>query len=342
MNLSTTYMGLRLTHPIVPSASPLSTSLDGIKRLEDGGAPAIVMYSLFEEQIEHESLLYSHYVDHSAESHHEAVSYFPMARQYGVEGDQYLGLIQKAKAATKIPIIASLNGVTAGGWVRYAREMEQAGADAIEVNVYFLPTQLDMSGADVEQRYLDILRDVKRAVHVPVAMKLGPFFSAPAHMAHNLAMAGANALVLFNRFFQPDIDLESLEVSHQLHLSSSEDLRLPLRWVSILHGRVQTDLAVTGGVHTHEDALKALMVGARVAFMTSALLLHGPGHIRATAEALADWLSAREYESVEQLIGSMSQARVQNPDAYVRANYMRMLDGWGRNPAHLRNPPFGR
>lgn len=332
MDLSTTYMGLKLAHPVVPSASPLSTNLDSIKRLEDAGAPAVVMYSLFEEQIEREMQLLHFYHEHSADSHAEATSYFPVAKQYGVEADQYVGLIRKAKAATAIPIIGSLNGVTPGGWVEYARAIQDAGADAIEVNVYFLPTDPQMAGPQVEQRYVEILREVKKNVHVPVAMKLSPYFSAPAHMAGQLAHAGANALVLFNRFYQPDIDLESLEVAHRLVLSSSDELRLPLRWVSILHGRLDCDFAVTGGVHTHEDVLKSLLAGARVAFMASALLMHGPAHIGVTVAALKEWLEAHEYESVSQMVGSMSQQRVRNPDAYVRANYMRMLDSWGRAP----------
>jgi dihydroorotate dehydrogenase (fumarate) len=332
MDLSTTYMGLKLAHPIVPSASPLSTSLDGIKRLEDAGAPALVMYSLFEEQIERELQLLHYYQDHSADSHSEATSYFPTAKQYGVEADQYADLIRKAKAATRIPIIGSLNGVTLGGWVDYATAIQDAGADALEVNVYFLPTDPEMAGPQVEQRYIDILREVKKHVRIPVAMKLSPFFSAPAHTARQLAHAGADALVMFNRFYQPDIDLESLEVSHKLVLSTSDELRLPLRWVSILHGRVDCDFAVTGGVHTHEDVLKSLLAGARVAFMASALLHHGPKHIGATVAALQEWLEAHEYESVNQMVGSMSQQRVRNPDAYVRANYMRMLDSWAPVP----------
>ncbi|MCX6017565.1 MAG: dihydroorotate dehydrogenase-like protein [Chloroflexi bacterium] len=328
MDLTTTYLGLKLAHPIVPSASPLSTSLDGIKRLEDGGAPAVVMYSLFEEQIERDLQLLHYHQDVHEDSHFEALSYFPTTTQYGVEADQYVGLLEQAVKATNIPIIGSLNGVTTGGWVKYARAMQDAGAAAIEVNVYYLPTDPHMTGAQVEQRYLEILAEVKRVVTVPVAMKLNPFFSAPMNMAQRLAVAGAAGLVLFNRFYQPDIDLDLLEVSHRLRLSTSDELRMPLRWVSIMHGRVPCDLAVTGGVHTHEDVLKALLAGANVAFMASALLHHGPGHIANTAAALREWLEEHEYDSVAQMIGSMSQRNVRNPDAYVRANYMRMLDSW--------------
>lgn len=330
MDLTTNYLGLKLAHPIVPSASPLSTSLDGIRRLEDAGAPAIVMYSLFEEQIERDLQLLHLHQDVHDDSHAEALSYFPTTMQYGVEADQYVGLLEKAVRATDIPIIGSLNGVTTGGWIKYARAMQDVGASAVEVNVYYLPTDPDLTGAAVEQRYLDVLAEVKRAVRIPVAMKLNPFFSAPMHMARQLAATGADGLVLFNRFYQPDIDIEHLEVSHRLHLSSSDELRMPLRWISLMHGRVPCDLAVTGGVHTHEDALKALMVGARVTFMASALLHHGPVHITQTVNALREWLEEREYESIAQLIGSMSQQHVRNPDAYVRANYMRMLDSWGR------------
>jgi dihydroorotate dehydrogenase (fumarate) len=329
MDLTTTYLGLKLAHPIVPSASPLSTSLDGIKRLEDAGAPAIVMYSLFEEQIERELQLLHLHQDMHEDSHAEALSYFPTTAQYGVEADQYVGLVEKAVRVTNIPIIGSLNGVTTGGWMKYARAMQDAGASAIEVNVYYLPTNPDLTGAEVEQRYLDVLAQVKRAVRVPVAMKLSPFFSAPMHMARQLAATGADGLVLFNRFYQPDIDVEQLEVSHRLHLSASDELRLPLRWISLMHGHVPCDLAVTGGVHTYEDVLKGLLAGACVTFMASALLHHGPEHIAQTVSELREWLEEHEYESVAQMVGSMSQRHVRNPDAYVRANYMRMLDSWG-------------
>ncbi len=328
MDLSTTYLGLSLKHPIVPSASPLSRTLDSIKQLEDAGAPAIVMYSLFEEQIEQELHLFDHYRTHGTESYAESLSYFPDIKYYNVEPEQYVNLIRQAKESTGIPIIGSLNGTTTGGWAQYARAIEQAGADGLEINLYFIPTSLSMTGAKVEQRYVDILRDVKNTVRIPVAMKLSPFFSAPAEMARRLAEAGADALVLFNRFYQPDLDLESLEVVPHLVLSDSDELRLPLRWVAILFGRLKADLAITSGVHTAQDVLKGLMAGANVTMMTSALLKHGPQHLQHVVNDMTQWLEQHEYESVKQMIGSMSQKNVAMPEAFVRANYMKVLDSW--------------
>ena len=275
MDLTTTYMGIDLKNPIVPSASPLSEDLNNIRRLEDAGASAVVMYSLFEEQITLESHQLDHYLSYGVEGFAEALSYFPEMETYKVGPDDYLNRIRAAKEATDIPIIGSINGVSTGGWIEYARNIEEAGADALELNVYYIPTDLNMTGVEVEQMYLDILRDVKRTVSFPVAIKLSPFFSATANMAHRLAEAGADALVLFNRFYQPDFDLENLEVLSRLVLSSSYELTLPLRWVAILHGRVPVDFAITSGVHTVEEVLKALMAGAKITMMASELLKNG-------------------------------------------------------------------
>ncbi|MFQ5857350.1 MAG: dihydroorotate dehydrogenase-like protein, partial [Anaerolineae bacterium] len=275
MDLTTTYMGMILEHPIVPSASPLSRSLDGIRLLEDAGAAAVVMYSLFEEQITLESHQLDHYLTLGIDSFAEALSYFPVMESYNIGPDQYLDLISQAKQAVDIPIIGSLNGVSSGGWIEYARRIEEAGADALELNLYYIPTNPALTGAEVEEMYLGVLRDVRQSVSIPVAAKLSPYFSATAHVAGRLAEAGAGALVLFNRFYQPDFDLENLEVVPHLMLSTSYELRLPLHWVAILYGRVPADLAITSGVHTHEDVLKGLMAGANVTMMASELLQNG-------------------------------------------------------------------
>jgi len=328
MDLTTTYLGLTLKNPIVPSSSPLSHSIDGIKRLEDAGASAVVMYSLFEEQIEQEMHLLDRYMQHGTHSYAEALSYFPDIQTYNVEPEAYVELIRKAKASVDIPIIGSLNGTSTGGWVQYARGIEQAGADAIEINMYYVPTNQDRRSDQVEQAYVDILNDVKRTVRIPVAMKLSPFFSAPAYMAKRLVMSGVNGLVLFNRFYQPDFDLETLSVVPSLKLSDSDELRLPLRWLAILYGRMPVDFALSTGVHTHEDVLKGLMAGAKVTMMASELLQNGIGRIGQILSSLQTWMEAHEYESVRQMQGSMSQLRVSQPDAFERANYMKVLDSW--------------
>lgn len=328
MDLTTTYLGLTLKNPIVPSSSPLSRSVDGIKRLEDAGASAVVIYSLFEEQIEQEMHLLDHYLQHGTNSYAEALSYFPDIQTYNVEPEEYVELIRKAKASTDIPIIGSLNGTSSGGWVQYARSIEQAGADAIEINMYYVPTNQDMRSDQLEQRYVDILCDVKRTVQIPVAMKLSPFFSTPANMAKRLIVSGVSGLVLFNRFYQPDFDLETLSVIPSLKLSSSDELRLPLRWLAILYGRLPVDFALSTGVHTHEDVLKGLMAGAKVTMMASELLQNGIGRIGQILNDLQTWMEQHEYDSVKQMQGSMSQLRVAQPDAFERANYMKVLDSW--------------
>jgi len=332
MDLTTTYMGLTLNHPIVPSASPLSDSVDNIRRLEDGGASAIVMYSLFEEQIEGESHLLDHYMSYGAESFPEALTYFPEMDDYNVGPSEYVELIRRGKEAVDIPIIGSLNGVSTGGWIEYARLIEEAGADALELNIYYIPTDPELSSSDVEQMYIDVLQSVKQTVSIPVAVKLGPFFSSFAHMAQRLHGAGADALVLFNRFYQPDLDLDFLEVTPNLVLSSSHELRLPLRWVAILHGRVPVDFAITSGVHTHEDVLKGMMAGAKVTMLASELLRNGVERMGQIRTEMVQWMEEHEYESVAQMQGSMSQINVADPEAFERANYMRVLQSWRQDP----------
>ncbi len=332
MDLSTTYLGLKLAHPIVPSASPLSSTLSGIRRLEDAGAAAVVMYSLFEEQITQESHYLDHYLTYGAESYAEALSYFPDLEHYNVGPDEYLDLIWRAKQSVDIPIIGSLNGVSTGGWIEYARKIEEAGADALELNIYYIPTDPDLTGAEVEQMAVDVVHDVARSLSIPVAVKLSPFYSSLPNLAARLAHAGAQALVLFNRFYQPDFDLETLEVVPRLVLSNSHELRLPLRWVAILYGQVPVDFAITSGVHTHEDVLKAIMAGAHVAMMASALLHHGVERIQAVLQEMRQWMEEREYESVAQMRGSLSQLHCSEPAAFERANYMKVLQSWRVDP----------
>ena len=336
MDLSTTYMGLKLKHPVVASASPLSYTLDGIRGLEAGGASAIVLYSLFEEQIESESHLLDHYLNYGADAFAEALDYFPEAETYNVGPDKYLDLIRSAKSEIEVPIIASLNGVSTGGWTGYARRMQEAGADALELNIYLIPTDPWRTGAEVEQMTVDIVQQVKSAVSIPVAVKVGPYYSSFANMALRLSHAGANGLVIFNRFYQPDINLETLEAAPNLTLSSSNEMRLPLRWAAILHGEVPIDIALTSGIHSHEDVLKGVMAGARVTMMTSELLKHGSRRIEQIVEEVNRWGDEREYESIAQMCGSMSMRNVADPDAFVRGNYMKMLGSWQPDPAGVK------
>ena len=328
MDLSTTYLGLKLKNPIVPSASPLSHSLDSMKQLEDAGASAIVMYSLFEEQIAHELAEIDYYLSYGTESFAESLTYFPATDDYNLGPDDYINLIRKAKESLDIPVIASLNGITVGGWMKYASKMEQAGADALELNVYYIPTDPFLTGADVEERYAEILRAVRQSVTIPIAMKLSPYFSSFAHVAQKLVGAGANGLVLFNRFYQPDIDLNSLDVKPGVTLSSPFAMRLPMRWIAILHGQVKASLAATSGIHTAEDVLKMLMVGADVTMMCSALLKNGPQHLAKVLADLERWMLEHEYVSVAQMKGSMSQKSVADPSAFERANYMKALSSF--------------
>lgn len=328
IDLTTTYLGLTLKNPLVASPSPLCEDIGNIRRMEDAGASAVVLHSLFEEQINLESEVLDRYLSYGAESYAEALSYFPDLTAYKLGPDAYLEHIRKAKAAVSIPVIGSLNGVSTGGWIKYAKKIEEAGADALELNVYYIPTDPQLSGLEVRQMYLDLVRDVKASVNIPVAVKLGHFFSAFANMAYLLDQAGADALVMFNRFYQPDFDLENLEVVPTLTLSNSYELLLRIRWVAILYGRIKADMAVTGGVHTAHDVLKAMMAGAKVAMMTSALLKHGIEHLRVVQADLQRWMEEHEYESIRQMQGSMSQRAVAEPAAFERANYLKVLSSY--------------
>ncbi len=329
MDLSTTYLGLELPSPLVAGASPMSDDLDAARRAEDAGASMLVMHSLFEEQIEREQLAMHHHTEGVADAHPEALSYFPdPVGQFALGPDEYLEQLTKLKQALSIPIVGSLNGITTGGWVRYATLMQGAGADALELNVYYLATDPDEPPDVVEQRYADILAAVKQSVTIPVALKLSPFFSSLVYTARRLDEAGADALVLFNRFYQPDIDIDALDVVPALHLSTSEALRLRLRWLAALFGQVGCGLAATGGVHDGRDAIKALMAGANTVQMTSALLRHGPEHIRTVQTELTQWLEENEYESLRQMIGSMSLMRCPDPANFSRTNYMKVLQSW--------------
>jgi dihydroorotate dehydrogenase (fumarate) len=326
MDLRTKYMGLSLKNPLVPSASPLSASIDMAKQLEDAGAAAIVMYSLFEEQIQHEAQELDYYLTTYNESYAEAVSYFPEPQKFhNMYAEGYLEQIRRLKEALEIPVIASLNGVSVGGWMKYAKLIEEAGADGLELNIYYLPTDPTVTGIEVERIYLDDLSYVKSSVKIPVAMKLSPYFSALANMATKLDQAGADALVLFNRFYQPDIDLETRDIVPNLKLSESYEVRLPLRWIAILFGNINASLAASTGVHTAEDVLKLIMAGADVTMMASALLKKGPYHIAKVLEDMQQWMEEHEYESLSEMRGSMSYLSVAEPAALVRANYIKTL-----------------
>ena len=328
MNLSTTYLGLTLPHPLVAGASPLSDDLDGVKRLEDSGASAIVLRSLFEEQITREQMSEYFNLDSHGESSAEASSYFPSPHAFALGPFQYLEHLRLAKEAVGIPIIASLNGATPGGWLEYARLMSQAGADALELNLYRISTDPENTSDWIEHQAVQTVREVKKAVTIPVAVKLSPFYTAFAHVARELDRAGADGLVLFNRFYQPDIDAEELTATRTLHLSDSSELLLRLHWLAILSGRVRASLAATGGVHTALDVVKATMAGAHVTQMVSALLRSGPAHLRTVLDGLTAWLQEHEWDSLAAMRGNMSLARVPDADAYERANYMLMLQGW--------------
>lgn len=325
VDLSTRYLGLELKNPLVASASPLSKKLDGIRRLEDAGVSAVVMYSLFEEQIVHESLALDHYLTRGSDSFAEALTYFPDLGRYNVGPEGYLELIRKAKESVGIPIIGSLNGVSSGGWIEYARLIQEAGADALELNLYYLPTDPALTAAELEANYVGLVADIHKQIRIPLAVKLSPFFTALPHFAQQMVQAGAKGLVLFNRFYQPDFDIETLEVVPSLVLSTSEELRLPLRWIAILYGRVAADMALSSGVHTGQDVIKALMAGAKVAMTTSALLRHGLKRAGEILQEMQAWMETFEYQSVQQMIGSMSQQAVAEPAAFERANYMKAL-----------------
>jgi dihydroorotate dehydrogenase (fumarate) len=325
MDLSTTYLGLKLRTPLVPSASPLSEEIDSIKLMEDCGASAVVLYSLFEEQLRQDRAELHHHLENGTFSFAEALTYFPEPEQFHLGPDGYLKHIAKAKQAVRIPIIASLNGSSTGGWTAYARAIEQAGADALELNIYNIPTDLDLTAEQVEQSYLDILAAVKAQLTIPVAVKLSPFFTNFANMAKRLDEAGANGLVLFNRFYQPDIDLESLEVKPNILLSTPMAMRVPLRWIALLYGRLQANLAATSGIHRASDVLKMLMAGADVTMLCSALIRHGIRQIGVVERDLVAWMEEHEYESVAQLKGSLSQKNCPDPGTFERAQYMRAI-----------------
>lgn len=332
MDLTTNYLGLTLKNPLVPSASPLSQNLDNIKLMEDAGASAVVMYSLFEEQINKESQEVDHFLSYGAESFGEALSYFPDLEDYNVGPEEYLNRITNAKEAVDIPIIGSLNGVSSGGWIDYAKKIEEAGADALELNIYYIPTDPKMSGVKVEQMYLDIIRDVSSSISIPVAVKAGPFFSSIPNMCLNMVNAGAKGLVLFNRFYQPDFDIDELEVNPSLKLSRSYDMRLPMRWVAIMYDQIPIDFAITSGVHTYKDVIKGILAGASVTMMASVLLSDGIDRIGGMLEEVKNWMIEKDYDSITQMKGSMSQGSVGEPAAFERANYMKVLQSWRQDP----------
>lgn len=328
MDLTTTYMGMKLKHPIIASSSPLSGNVASIKRLEDAGAAAVVMFSLFEEQLKHESAALEHLMTAGTESFAESLSYFPEIDDYTVGPDSYLELLRKASEAVDIPVIGSLNGITNTGWIDYAQLMQQAGAKGIELNIYYIPADLTTTGREVEQRYVDIVAAVKAAVTVPVAVKLSPFFSAIGSMAKALDDAGADALVLFNRFYQPDFDLDKLEVAPNLQLSTPDEIRLPLLWLAVLYGRLRASLGATRGVHTPIEVVKYVMAGADAVMTTSALLKNGVGYLGTLHDGLKAWMEVHGYESVTQMKGSMSQRNVADPTAFERANYIKTLESY--------------
>ena len=328
IDLTTRYLGMALKNPVVASASPLTGSIESLKRLEDAGIAAVVLPSLFEEQIEHEEMAAHNLMLYGAELSPEASGFFPEQQNYNTGADRYLTLISDAKKALKVPVIASLNGFTPGGWTSMAKTFEEAGADAIELNIYFLATHLEDNSESVEARYIELVKSVAGQVKIPVAVKVAPYFSAMANMASRLARAGASGLVLFNRFLQPDIELDDLQVAPHLVLSTSDELRLALRWIAILRGRVATSFAATGGAHTADDVLKLLLAGSDCVMIASSLLKKGPAHIGVLVRGVEAWLAERGYDSVEQMKGSLSQQACPDPDAFERANYMKALKSY--------------
>ncbi|MGD1158046.1 MAG: dihydroorotate dehydrogenase-like protein [Terriglobia bacterium] len=328
IDLTTKYLGMKLKNPLVVSPSPLSEDLGNIRRMEDSGAAAVVLTSLFEEQIRVESNTLDQFLQQGTESFAESLTYFPDLTGYNLGPEGYLEHLRRAKQAVRIPIIGSLNGSSTGGWIDYAKKIQEAGADALELNIYLIPTNAEMTGEEVEQVYADLVSQVKASLRIPVAVKIGAYFSSLPNAARRLDRAGADALVLFNRFYQPDFDLENLEVVPNLILSTPHELLLRLNWVAVLYGKIQADLAVTGGVHTGKDVLKSMMAGARVAMMTSALLKNGIGHLAAVQAELLKWMEEHEYESIQQMQGSMSQRAVADPSAFQRANYVKVLSSY--------------
>jgi dihydroorotate dehydrogenase (fumarate) len=328
IDLTTNYLGLKLKNPIVVSASPLTEKLENFERLRDAGASAIVMYSLFEEQIEAESENLDAAMEYGVNSYAESTSYLPDMPKYHVGPDRYLDLLRKGKAAVGIPVIASLNGSSPGGWVRYSEYMEEAGADALELNIFDVPTDPNITAEQLENRYCDLVRTIRKSVRIPIAVKLGPYFTSCANFARKLSEAGADGIVIFNRFYQPDFDLEELEVIPNLVLSSPHELRLRLHWAAILYHQVETYIAITGGVHDATDVLKSMMAGAHVAMMTSALLKYGIEHIGVVLAGMEAWMTEHEYVSVKQMRGSMSMVNIEDPRAFLRGNYLKMLGSY--------------
>ncbi|SRR5579883_302016 len=340
MDLTTDYMGMTLRSPLVPSASPLSENIDNIKRMEDAGAAAVVMHSLFEEQLTYEVYELHHHLTHGTESFPEALTYFPEPTNFHVGPEEYLDHIYRATERVNIPIIASLNGSSVGGWTNFAKLIQQAGASALELNIYYVPTDMELTGEQIEQTYLDILHAVKAVVTIPVAVKLSPYFTNMANMAKRLDDAGADALVLFNRFYQPDINIETLEVQPNIILSTPQAMRLPLRWLSILYGRINANLAATSGIHKGQDVLKMLMAGANIAMLCSVLLRHGINHIQVIEQEMCTWMEKHEYDSIRLLQGSMSQKNCPNPSAFERAQYMRSLQTYQVEWGHVYEPSY--
>ncbi|MBK8824837.1 MAG: dihydroorotate dehydrogenase-like protein [Anaerolineales bacterium] len=332
IDLTTTYLGLQLKNPLVASASPLSKDIDKARKLEEAGIAAIVMYSLFEEQIIHESLELDHYLTRGTDSFAEAMTYLPDGGMYAVGPEKYLNQVAGLKKALNIPVIGSLNGVSKGGWTNYARQIQEAGADALELNLYYIPTDPDLTAQELENAQVELVAQVKSAISIPLAVKLSPYITALPNFARKIVEAGANGIVLFNRFYQPDFDLNELEIVHSLDLSTSAELRLPLRWISILHGKLNTDFALTSGVHTANDVLKSMMAGAKVAMMASNLLHNGNQVIPSILNELETWMKEREYVSINQMQGSMSQKSVKEPAAFERANYMKVLNSFRTLP----------
>jgi len=335
-DLTTEYLGLKLTNPLVPSSSPLTRNIDSARQLEDAGAAAIVMHSLFEEEIHHEQEHLQRFMHHQSIGHAEAEDFHPVPEDMNCCLDNYLDQLTKLKTGLDIPVIASLNGISQDGWIRHGQELQQAGADALELNVYYIPTRVDEQGQQVEQRYIGLLKDLKQHVSIPVTMKLSSQFSALAHFVNELQQAGASGISLFNRFYQPDIDLETLQVKPQLHMSNSIESLLRIRWIAILRGQVNLSIAATGGIHTSEDVLKALLAGADITHLCSELLQHGTIRITEILAQLDEWLQEHEYESVQQLKGSISLQHAIDPAAYVRANYLDVIDSYSPSSGVLR------
>ena len=332
VDLSTTYLGLPLRNPLVAAASPLSKDLDKVRRLEASGIAGIVMHSLFEEQIIHESLELDHYLSRSENFSAEATTYLPDTGEYSLLPEKYVDHVRKVKQAVGIPVIGSLNGVSKGGWIRYARLIQEAGADALELNLYYLPMDPALTASEIEEAQVELVAGIKSSITIPLAVKLSPFYTSLPNFVQRLAGAGADGLVLFNRFYQPDFDIEELTVAHTLELSAPSELRLPLRWISLLHGTIHSDLALTSGVRSHEGVLKAMMAGARVVMLASELLHRGAEGAAALLAGVTAWMNEHEYTSIKQMQGSMSQASVAEPAAFERANYMKVLGSFRNLP----------